>query len=103
MPSKLSQEGKKLEEEEALKQKEKNHKGKQNSGGEPSKRALAMSEMERQQNEVDIAEGHDNRKGNIGPSGQGGHRGREARNRQTSASGRPDHSSASQDAPYSGQ
>ncbi|HET9236645.1 MAG TPA: hypothetical protein VFO10_05320 [Oligoflexus sp.] len=103
MPSKLSQERKNQEDEQALKDEQKNHKGKHNTGGEPSKRALSMSETERRQSEIDIAEGHDNRKGNIGPSGQGSHRGREARNRQTSASGRPDHSSASQDAPYGGQ
>lgn len=103
MPSKLSLERQKQAEEEALKQEQKHKQGKQNSGGEPSKRAKAMSQMEIQQAEIDRAEGQDNRKGNIGPSGQGSHRGREARNRQTSASGRPDHSSASQDAPYSGQ
>ncbi|MDQ3233229.1 MAG: hypothetical protein M3Q07_15535 [Pseudobdellovibrionaceae bacterium] len=103
MPSKLSRERREQMDAAALKEKQKLKQGKQNSGGEPKKKARSMSELERQQNEVNRAEGQDNKKGNIGPSGQGNHRGRETRNRQTSASGRPDHSSASQDAPYSGQ
>ncbi|MDQ3233661.1 MAG: hypothetical protein M3Q07_17730 [Pseudobdellovibrionaceae bacterium] len=103
MPSKSSRERREQTDAEALREEQKHKQGKQNSGGEPKKTAQMMSEMERQQSEVNIAEGQDNKKGNIGPSGQGNHRGREVRNRQTSASGRPDHSSASQDAPYSGQ
>lgn len=67
---------------------------KQNSGGEAKKHAKDMNSMDAQQHDVDIAEGQDNKKGNIGPSGQGSHRGRESRNRQTNASGRPDVSSA---------
>lgn len=66
-------------------------KGKQHSGGEPSKHAVKMheDELEERQFEINVAEGADNKKGNIGPSGQGSHRGRESRNRQTNASGRP--------------
>jgi hypothetical protein len=67
---------------------------KQNSGGEAKKHAKDRTDMEAQQDEIDIAEGHDHKKGNIGPSGQGSHRGRESRNQQTKASGRPDVSSA---------
>jgi len=72
--------------------------GKQNSGGEPSKHAqkLHADALRDQQEEIDVAEGHDNKKGNIGPSGQGSHRGRESRNIQTNASGRPNVSSANQ-------
>lgn len=95
MPSKLSQERKRLEEEDEMREEEKSHKGKQNSGGEAKKHAKDMTRMESQQSEIDIAEGHDHKKGNIGPSGQGSHRGRESRNRQSNASGRPDVSSAS--------
>jgi hypothetical protein len=66
------------------------HKGKQNSGGEPTKHAIDLHahEEEDRQSEIDISEGHDNKRGNIGPSGQGSHRGRETRNRQSKASGR---------------
>ncbi len=104
MPSKLSIERQEETKEAELKEKGKEHnKGKQNSGGEASKHALAMSEQDIRQNEIDVAEGQDNKRGNIGPSGQGNHRGREARNRQSSASGRPDHSAASKGAPQSGQ
>ncbi|MBC7661258.1 MAG: hypothetical protein H7249_16300 [Chitinophagaceae bacterium] len=78
-------------------------KGKQISGGEASKHAKSMSDQELQQKEIDVAEGHDHKHGNIGPSGQGRHRGRESANRQSSASGRPDHSAASPGAPVSGQ
>lgn len=74
------------------------HKGKQNSGGEPKKHAIDLhaDEDEDRQSEIDISEGQDNKRGNIGPSGQGSHRGREARNRQSNASGRPDVSSDTQ-------
>lgn len=67
-------------------------KGKQHSGGEPTKHAVKMheNELEERQFEIDVAEGQDNKKGNIGPSGQGSHRGRESRNKQTAASGRSD-------------
>lgn len=102
MPSKSSKEHKQQLDEEVELQKKKSHHGKENSGGEASKHALAMSSEEKQQKDIDIGEGKDHKKGNIGPSGQGGHRGREARNRQSSASGRPDHSSASPGAPMGG-
>ncbi|RZA11802.1 MAG: hypothetical protein EOP10_32470, partial [Proteobacteria bacterium] len=76
----------------------KHHKGKENSGGEPSKHAQALhaDALKEQQAEIDIGEGHDHKKGNIGPSGQGSHRGRERANSQTNASGRPNISSANQ-------
>lgn len=74
--------------------KKKSH-GKQLSGGEPSKHALALhaDEAAERQSDINLAEGKDNKKGNVGPSGQGTHRGRERRNKQTKASGRPDVSS----------
>ncbi|MBC7659536.1 MAG: hypothetical protein H7249_07480 [Chitinophagaceae bacterium] len=68
----------------------KHHKGKENSGGEPSKHALTQHadvQADEQAN-IDVAEGHDHKKGNIGPSGQGSHRGRERANTQSKASGR---------------
>jgi hypothetical protein len=67
----------------------KKHKGKQNSGGEPTKHAQKLHEDEEadQQFQIDVKEGHDNKRGNIGPSGQGSHRGREARTHQSNASG----------------
>ena len=104
MPSKLRkqrQEEMELEQEKAeLKAK---NQGKQISGGEASKRAKEMDALEIEQEAINAAEGQDNRKGNIGPSGQGNHRGGERVNRQTIASGRPDHSAASPDAPFSAQ
>ncbi|RYZ52216.1 MAG: hypothetical protein EOP07_19985 [Proteobacteria bacterium] len=68
-----------------------NNHGKENSGGEPSKHAQALhaDAVEDQQHDIDIGEGHDHKKGNIGPSGQGSHRGRERSNAQSKASGRP--------------
>lgn len=71
---------------------DKKHKGKQHSAGEPKKTALRMQEDEEAlvQAHKNVAEGKDNKRGNIGPSGQGQHRGRETRNRQAKASGRPD-------------
>lgn len=70
--------------------------GKESSGGEPSKHAQALhADAERdQQNNIDVGEGHDHKKGNIGPSGQGSHRGRERANTQSKASGRSNVSSA---------
>ncbi|HYX31861.1 MAG TPA: hypothetical protein VE954_02015 [Oligoflexus sp.] len=63
--------------------------GKQNSGGEPTKHAQKLHEDEAadQQFNVDVKEGQDNKRGNIGPSGQGNHRGRESRTHQSNASG----------------
>lgn len=76
----------------------KKHKGKQHSGGEPKKTALKMQDDEEAtiQSHKNVSEGHDNKKGNIGPSGQGSHRGRERVNRQSKASGRPDVSADTQ-------
>jgi hypothetical protein len=67
----------------------KKKKGKQNTGGEPTKHAqqLHQDEAADRQFHVDIKEGHDNKRGNIGPSGQGSHRGREHRTHQSNASG----------------
>lgn len=60
-------------------------KGKQNSGGEAKKGA-----GKRATKGGKLADQKDNKRGNIGPSGQGTHRGRERKNNQSSASGRPD-------------
>ncbi len=69
--------------------------GKRSSGGEPSKRAKTMTVEQRSARKAAISDGHDHKRGNIGPSGQGSHRGRERSNVQTSASGRPNVSAAS--------
>lgn len=71
-----------------MKAKTKN-KGKQNSGGEAKKRAKKLSTAEREAHAEILADQQDHKWGNIGPSGQGSHRGRERRNRQAAASGRP--------------
>ncbi len=64
---------------------------KQNSGGEPKKgsdtRFASQDDLE------SLEDAKDRKRNNIGPSGQGTHRGRERRNKQTSASERPDVSS----------
>ena len=72
----------------SAKQKKRHH-VKQSSAGEPSSRAKALHEDTDadRQFQIDIDEGHDNKRGNIGPSGQGSHRGREARTHQSNASG----------------
>lgn len=62
--------------------------GKQNSGGEPKK-----GHETRGKDAGEIADGQDGKRGNLGPSGQGTHRGRERHNVQTGNSGRPDVSS----------
>jgi hypothetical protein len=69
--------------------KKKRHHVKQNSAGEPSRRAKALHEDTDadRQFQIDIDEGQDNKRGNIGPSGQGSHRGREVRTHQSNASG----------------
>ena len=61
------------------------------TGGEPTKHAKALHEDQARdrQAEIDEGEAHDHKKGNIGPSGQGSHRGRERNNDQSKASGRP--------------
>ena len=71
------------------KKKHKKHHVKQNSAGEPTKHALALHDdpEEDRQFQINISEGRDNKRGNIGPSGQGSHRGREARTHQSNASG----------------
>lgn len=58
---------------------------KQSAGGEPKKGAA-----ERRPSGSDLADAKDDKRGNIGPSGQGSHRGRERQNDQSAASGRPD-------------
>ncbi|MES2744929.1 MAG: hypothetical protein V4655_05860 [Bdellovibrionota bacterium] len=77
------------EHEETGSDKSKHKSGKQNAGGEPSKHAQALHEDELldRQAKIDVEEGHDHKKGNIGPSGQGSHRGRERATHQTNASG----------------
>jgi hypothetical protein len=62
---------------------------KQSGAGEPAKGA----EKRRIPKDV-LADQRDNKDGNIGPSGQGTHRGRERRTIQSAASGRPDIGSA---------
>lgn len=61
---------------------------KHHSGGEPKKKKTLR--VASQDTEADLAEARDHKRNNIGPSGQGPHRGREARNKQAAASGRPD-------------
>jgi hypothetical protein len=63
--------------------------GKQSAAGEPKKkgakpRHAAMKSAE------ELSEARDHKRNNIGPSGQGTHRGRERAVRSTHASGRPD-------------
>lgn len=60
----------------------------QKSGGEPKKKKTLH--VASQDTEADLAEAQDHKRNNIGPSGQGPHRGREKRNKQAAASGRPD-------------
>ena len=74
-------------------EKDKGKFGKQNCGGEPSKHARALhdDELRDRQTRINVGEGHDRKKGNIGPSGQGSHRGRERATRQSKASGGPIH------------
>lgn len=86
-----SQQAEKMEDKENRKEERpKTSKGaKQSGGGEPKKGA-----EERQVDDAALADQKDNKRGNIGPSGQGSHRGRERRNDQSAASGRPDLGSA---------
>jgi hypothetical protein len=60
-------------------------KRKQHAAGEPKKGAEKRGPFGK-----DLADRQDHKRGNIGPSGQGTHRGRERRNTQTGVSGRPD-------------
>lgn len=61
------------------------------SGGEPTKHAHHLrATVDKRDIDGPIAEGQDRKRSNIGPSGQGAHRGRERRNKQSSASERPD-------------
>lgn len=65
------------------KSKKKKHKGaKQNSGGEAKKGA-----EKRRTSGAKLADQQDHKRGNIGPSGQGSHRGRERKSGQSRASG----------------
>ncbi len=57
---------------------------KQSSGGEAKKGAA-----KRRTTGAKLADQKDNKRGNIGPSGQGTHRGRERKTGQSSASGTP--------------
>lgn len=65
--------------------------GKQNAGGEASKHAkeLHADEARDRQEKINIEEGKDHKRGNIGPSGQGSHRGRERSTHQSKAAGGP--------------
>ena len=71
----------------------KKHK-KQHSGGEAKKRKASadspdFTRRERQERQAALADAEDDRRGNIGPSGQESHRGREHANIGSQASGRP--------------
>jgi len=70
--------------------KKKKHKGKKHTTGGEAKKPGKKPRVASQKSKKDLSEAKDNKRGNIGPSGQGNHRGREARNRQSQASGRPD-------------
>lgn len=81
------------EDEQSTQRKHQKSSGKQNSGGEPTKHAQLLHEDEEKdrQAKINVGEGHDRKKGNIGPSGQGSHRGRERSTHQSKASGGPIH------------
>lgn len=67
---------------------------KQSGAGEPKKKKEDSEERAgSQEDQAALADAQDGKRNNIGPSGQGSHRGRERRNKQTKASGRPDVSS----------
>lgn len=61
---------------------------KQSNGGEPKKK-IAQQRHHDQSDKEYVADAKYGKRDNVGPSGQGSHRGRERRNRQTAASGRP--------------
>jgi hypothetical protein len=64
------------------KAKKRKHKGKKRvSGGEPTKRAKTVraDPESRRDMEARFADGHDRKRNNVGPSGQGPHRGRQRR------------------------
>lgn len=65
---------------------------KQSGAGEPKKRK-GPPRFASQKSAAALADAKDHKRNNIGPSGQGSHRGKERRARQTKASGRPDVSS----------
>jgi hypothetical protein len=60
---------------------------KQHSGGEAKKKKEPR--FASQDTKGDLADAQDHKRGNIGPSGQGAHRGRERANVESQASGRP--------------
>lgn len=66
---------------------------KQSGAGEPKKMKPGKARVASQSSAAALADAQDGKRNNIGPSGQGSHRGQERRNRQTKASGRPDVSS----------
>lgn len=67
---------------------------KQHSGGEAKKKKKARFGSQR--SKAALSDAHDHKRGNIGPSGQGTHRGRERANVASKASsGRPDVTQAS--------
>ena len=61
---------------------------KQSNGGEPKKKKSQNRHHDQGDKEY-LADAQDGKRANVGPSGQGPHRGRERSNRQTAASGRP--------------
>ena len=73
----------------------KTSKGAKQSGAGESKKKKEVSEDSAgsQKKKATLANAQDGKRNNIGPSGQGSHRGQERRNKQTKASGRPDVSS----------
>lgn len=73
--------------------KAKSNKGAKQSNGGEAKKTSSSTRAASQKNAADLSEAQDRKRNNIGPSGQGTHRGRERNNRQTHASGRPDVSS----------
>ena len=64
---------------------------KQSGAGEPKKKKEASLERTgSQKNKAALSDAQDHKRANIGPSGQGSHRGQERGNKQAKASGRPD-------------
>lgn len=62
---------------------------KQSAGGEPKKLKPGKARVASQSSKEALSDAQDGKRNNIGPSGQGSHRGQERRNRQAQASGRP--------------
>jgi hypothetical protein len=66
--------------------------GKQNSAGEAKKKG-SEPRFASQKSKARLMDAQDRKRNNIGPSGQGSHRGRERAQKQSTASERPDVSS----------